>query len=199
MGVAVGVFDRITLVRSAVSDQLGKAGYTPVASGDPDRCVDVFATAGTDVAIVAVREPADESLIGKVGACRADIKLLVLAMSVSPAAAMALLSEGASGVLDAEAGFDALLGAVTALLAGLVVLCPRGVTAVGASIPTQSLQLHEQQWLRSLVSGITVSQLADEAGYSERSMYRLLHKVYVRLGTRDRDAAIAEAARRRLV
>jgi DNA-binding NarL/FixJ family response regulator len=52
---------------------------------------------------------------------------------------------------------------------------------------------NELTWLRRLASGTTVAQLADEAGYSERAMYRLLQKLYQQMGVGSRMLAIMRA------
>jgi DNA-binding NarL/FixJ family response regulator len=44
-----------------------------------------------------------------------------------------------------------------------------------------------------LASGRTVSQLAEQSGYSERAMFRLLRKVYVRMQVRNRTEALLRA------
>jgi DNA-binding CsgD family transcriptional regulator len=53
----------------------------------------------------------------------------------------------------------------------------------------------EIRWLQSLADGVTVAELAKQASYSEREMFRLLQRLYRRMGTRTRVAAIVKAAR----
>ncbi len=48
----------------------------------------------------------------------------------------------------------------------------------------------EIDWLRRLTEGISVSRLADRAGYSERMMFRLLNQTYAKLGVDNRTKAI---------
>jgi DNA-binding NarL/FixJ family response regulator len=50
-------------------------------------------------------------------------------------------------------------------------------------------------WLLALSRGQTVVELADDVGYSERSMFRKLHELYERLGVTNRSAALLEAQR----
>jgi DNA-binding NarL/FixJ family response regulator len=57
----------------------------------------------------------------------------------------------------------------------------------------QSLAPHEIAWLRDLANGATVAQLAKQAGYSERAMFRLLRQVYARLQVRNRTQALLHA------
>lgn len=53
----------------------------------------------------------------------------------------------------------------------------------------------EAQWLRHLKTGMTIAKLAEIVGYSERSLYRLLHDMYGRMQVSNRTEAIAKAAR----
>lgn len=51
-------------------------------------------------------------------------------------------------------------------------------------------------WLRRLATGSTVEQLANDTGYSERAMYRLLKGLYHDMNVRTRLEAIMSAQRR---
>jgi DNA-binding NarL/FixJ family response regulator len=53
--------------------------------------------------------------------------------------------------------------------------------------------------LRALAAGVTVAQMADDAGYSEREMFRMLQDLYVRIGVRNRTEAIIWATRHGLL
>ncbi|HEY0687733.1 MAG TPA: hypothetical protein VGD71_01725, partial [Kribbella sp.] len=52
---------------------------------------------------------------------------------------------------------------------------------------------NQVRWLRELASGATVAHLANEEGYSEREMYRLLKKLYDRFGVATRTEALIRA------
>jgi len=51
----------------------------------------------------------------------------------------------------------------------------------------------ELSWIKSLADGEKISTLAAHAGYSERSMFRHLARVYRILGVSDRDEALLAA------
>jgi|GEM_PF-2193737 len=53
----------------------------------------------------------------------------------------------------------------------------------------------EVDWLRRLAAGTTTHQLANELGYSERAMFRMLHDLYGRLGVANRQQALMAATR----
>jgi DNA-binding NarL/FixJ family response regulator len=54
----------------------------------------------------------------------------------------------------------------------------------------------EAEWLQQLANGLTVAQLADQTGYSERAMYRLLRSLYAKLGVKTRMEALMFARER---
>jgi DNA-binding NarL/FixJ family response regulator len=53
----------------------------------------------------------------------------------------------------------------------------------------------EAGWLRTLAAGATVAELAEDAGYSERSMFRHLAAIYGTLGAANRFEALLAAER----
>ena len=62
-------------------------------------------------------------------------------------------------------------------------------------ISAPALGQDERCWLRWLAGGKTVASLAVAACYSEREMYRLLRKLYTRLGASGRTEALLAAQR----
>jgi DNA-binding NarL/FixJ family response regulator len=65
----------------------------------------------------------------------------------------------------------------------------------GAHTPRPDVTEQEVGWLGDLAAGETVARIADEAGYSERAMFRRLREVYERLGVTSRAEAIVVAER----
>jgi len=63
----------------------------------------------------------------------------------------------------------------------------------------QSLKVSERLMLERLVSGTAISDLASEMGYSERSMYRELSKLWDKLGVSGRVAGVHKATARGLI
>ena len=59
--------------------------------------------------------------------------------------------------------------------------------------PNGGIDGRQAEWLRSLSQGMTVDELADRAGYSERAMYRQLRRLYERLGAANRTEALLQA------
>lgn len=91
----------------------------------------------------------------------------------------------------------------TLVINGLVVLpkvAAGGLTGEGShEARGAGLTDQEVRWLKALAGGITVAQLARDARYSERSMYRRLSVLYRRLNVRNRTQALLAASERRLL
>lgn len=77
-----------------------------------------------------------------------------------------------------------------------VVLMPRDAAISGLTgTPSDVLGEQEIHWLRALAKGQRVHELADDAGYSERSMFRQLSRLYDLLGAANRTEALVAAER----
>lgn len=53
----------------------------------------------------------------------------------------------------------------------------------------------EARWIQRLAAGTTVASLAGDVGYSEREMFRILHRLYERMGARNRTEALVLATK----
>ncbi len=75
---------------------------------------------------------------------------------------------------------------VEATIGGQAVM-PAAVAAVLAepqAVSEHTPSARQLSWLRQLVTGVTVAQLAEQAGYSKRAMFRLLRVLYRQMGVR---------------
>jgi DNA-binding NarL/FixJ family response regulator len=57
----------------------------------------------------------------------------------------------------------------------------------------ESPSAREVEWLRQLAAGVTVAQLAERVGYSERAMFRMLNDLYRRMKVANRLEALIHA------
>lgn len=62
--------------------------------------------------------------------------------------------------------------------------------------PADHLSQQEISRLRDLANGVSVGRIAEDTGYSERRMFRLLRDLLTRLGTRNRTEAPMLATQR---
>lgn len=100
---------------------------------------------------------------------------------------------GARSVLPRSVAAEPLRRTVAATMEGQAVL-PAAVAELlaggGSAGDGTTVAPGRIDWLRKLASGVTVAQLAAQAGYSERAMFRLLTGVYQEMGARNRIEAI---------
>jgi DNA-binding NarL/FixJ family response regulator len=107
---------------------------------------------------------------------------------------------GATAALGEQESAEELVLVLKTALQGRAAVPERLVRAMAARIPISPkseswLEPGQDEWLRHLSRGEPISELADNIGYSEREMFRMLHDLYVRIGVRNRTEAIIWATR----
>jgi DNA-binding NarL/FixJ family response regulator len=107
------------------------------------------------------------------------------------------LTPGAAGAVPRNAALDTLREVFEAAVRGNTLL-PVGVMRAlaqgnGTETAADGPSSDEQGWLRRLAADDSVARLAEQAGYSERMMFRLLRSLYTRLGTANRTEALIRA------
>ena len=125
---------------------------------------------------------------------------LVIAMLAdeSAAAGAKAVRAGARSVLPRGTSAAVLTRTVEATAGGQAVLPAEVVAALLTGVASgdggeSALTVEQRVWLRHLADGMTVARLAEQVGYSERAMFRLLQALYRRLGARTRIQAIVRA------
>ena len=149
--------------------------------------------------LMSVRSPDDWRLLEDAGRLNGGTRVVAILPTASLEAYQRAFSAGACAVAEQEAAVEEILQVVEAALekkallpVKIVVDLADGVT----SIPQQvDLSEAEIDCLRALAEGATVAQLARRANYSQREMYRLLRRLYERMGARNRTEAVVLAAR----
>ncbi len=179
---------------------LGAAGVERVVRTDgEDLPAELASAGGAEQVVVVVPEPSAERVraVLRAAAPAARVALVHLAVGASRESFAAAVSSGALGVLDPAVELDAAVEVVLSAAAGRV-LVPEHVLAAltgpGARTDAPEVAPHEREWLRMLGQGGTVAAIARSAAYSEREMYRLLAKLYRRLGAESRTEALLRAA-----
>jgi DNA-binding NarL/FixJ family response regulator len=135
-----------------------------------------------------------------------DDRLLIVAVMdvMDQTACVRALTAGAVSVLPRDAAEQAVLQIVDSLARGESVV-PLPVMRALAGRPPQiieepegerALSSKELDWLRQLAQGVTVRQLANNAGYSERMMFRILRSLYKRMKVGTRTEALFMARER---
>ena len=106
---------------------------------------------------------------------------------------------GAAGVVYVDTSSEATVDVIDAAVGGEVVLPRQAAQSIAALAqrmrPPSELDEGEERLLRALASGRTVVDLAREMHYSERTVRRHLHSLYLKLGVTNRAGAIGQAVR----
>jgi DNA-binding NarL/FixJ family response regulator len=196
VAVKVAVIDPLPLFRDGAVAALTAAGHAVQTPVDVVAWVRQVRDA---VVVLTVRAEADWAVLAEV--CKADSMatlLVALLEDDSTAAGVRAVRVGARSVLTRQASAEVLRRTVSATIEGQAVL-PAPVAAalvVGIGIDATSalvLSAERLSWLRALAAGSTVAQLADQAGYSERAMFRLLRSLYRDMGVGGRVEALMRA------
>jgi len=194
--VRVAVVDPLPMFRYGVAALLAAAGH------EVDTPIDTLGWArrhehGT--VLLTVDSEVDWTLLARLARMGG---LAVIAMLVSSTGARGAdaVRAGAASVVGRSASPETLLRVLAGLSAGDATL-PLDVVRVLATEPDEPDDADRPPpdqitWLRALASGSTVAALADDAGYSERAMFRLLHGLYERLGVSTRTEALMRAHER---
>jgi DNA-binding NarL/FixJ family response regulator len=155
------------------------------------------AEGGRRVVILTLAAPADWELLEQLS--HGTLVIALLEENTEPSSIRALRL-GAGSIVARNATTAVLRRTLDAVLAGEAVLSRSVVQALISSsrtaertAPPGVLEDAEVLWLRQLASGVTVARLAASAGYSERAMYRLLNRIYDRLGVTNRTEALLRA------
>lgn len=127
-----------------------------------------------------------------------ELVAVVIADDCSAPSVVQALRAGAAACVSRSSSFDELIEVVRLALRGTTAM----PTAMAHQIMTTArvapsdcpVSAREAEWIRSLAHGRTVTKLAQDSGYSEREMYRILNQTYDRMGARNRTEAVVRAA-----
>jgi DNA-binding NarL/FixJ family response regulator len=127
-------------------------------------------------------------------------QVVAVLTDADPASCATALRAGAVGVLPHDCPPRHLRRAVRVALSGRVDLpipVLRQLTSITHHLPAQPEPVAaDLELITALASGVTVARIAEQAGYSERAMFRRLKQLYVRLGVEGRYDLLETAHRR---
>jgi DNA-binding NarL/FixJ family response regulator len=149
--------------------------------------------------LVAVHDVSGLDVVVELKAEAPGSVVVTLVDEVNVDAVQASLSAGATGSIALSAGAEEVVLVLNAAMSDNVVL-PTVVARMlarenGRSARPSGIGDDEMSWLRALAIGETVAELSARLGYSEREMYRRLHRLYSRIGASGRTDALLRAAR----
>lgn len=188
-------------VRVAVSDPLpmfrqGVMACLEDVLVEPETPTDLRTWArGVDrrVILLTVRAAADWDLLSELCHERGDLIVLAVLEEASVAGYLRAISAGAVTAIPRTVSMTRLRAVFQAAVEGSTQL-PTEVVRALAGRDAENVIEHpstrEIGWLRDLANEVSVSRIAESAGYSERMMFRLLRDLYTRLGARNRTEAL---------
>ncbi len=193
----VAVMDPLVGLRISIERALGETTAHAEHPSDPGAWLHDVADG---VVVITVLGDDDLARVIELAAARRGGVVALVADDVP--AHLAALAAGATAAVARSETPERIAQVVRAAAAGDCLLSAELANELATHAPPHPrvpLSDEEVDWIRALARGSTVSHLADQVGYSEREMYRLLADVYDRMGARDRIDAIVTAARLGLV
>jgi DNA-binding NarL/FixJ family response regulator len=193
MSVRIAVSDPLPLVRHGIMAVLGDAGFKPEA---PEDLLDWVQQEQRRVVLFTLHAPERWKLLAELCDADADVLVVALLTETSVPTYVQAIERGAVAAVPRDAPPELVHQVFEAALEGKSLLPVEVVRVLAAArvggAPEQQdgPSLREIEWLRQLAAGVTVGQLADRAGYSERAMFRLLRELYRRIGARNRTEAL---------
>ena len=198
MFVRIAVFDPLPLVRYGIVAALRDAGLN---GETPD---DILAWIDDDhrrLIVLTLHSATDWEHLAQLRRSYDHVLVVALLTDDTVTTQVRALTSGAVAVLPRHAPAETVRAAVEAVIGGhtaLPIEVVRRLTAadVQANPDATAPSPREMEWLSGLSIGITVAQLAKQAGYSERMMFRLLRELYNRMGVGGRTEALLMARER---
>ncbi len=194
MAVRVTVVDPLPLFRQGAAAALSAAGFRV------EEPVDLLAWTVREtsaVVLLTLAAERDWRLLEQLRRVSSGTAVIAL-LDDAETSGIRAIRAGARSVLFRGATADSLRRAVDATAEGQAVLPATVMDALVTGVPAApdggaAMTEDQRAWLRRLADGVTVARLADDSGYSERAMYRLLQALYRQLGVETRMQAIMMA------
>lgn len=193
--IPIGICDPVPAYRRGLLAVLAEAGLD---AEEPDDIEAWAAQEGRRAALVTTTFPGSREFVA--GLVRANPALVVIALlrQGDPESYREAFRSGAVGAVrwDAPPEFIARVlrsGVDDHCMIPIEVARALAKPAVG-NPEVFDLEPWQLRWLRMLANGATITELGRESSYSEREVFRLLQRVYRKMGARNRVDALVKAA-----
>jgi DNA-binding NarL/FixJ family response regulator len=194
MPIRVAVYDPLPAYRHGIMATLGNAGFQPE---DPPDLVRWALEAERQVVLLTLESDADWTTLAELRTARPELLLVAVVAETSVQAQVRAVTAGAVATIRRDATPETVQKVLEAAVAGVSLLPIEVVRAFAAhrtaGPDTPAISDREVEWLRDLARGVTVAQLAERSGYSERAMFRLLKHLYQRMKVHSRTEALIYA------
>lgn len=195
MSVHVAVIDPLPMYQQGVAAVLAADGHTVETPAD---VVSWVRRRQLAVVILTLDSEYAWDLLNRLVEQPSDHRIIALLAEESATLGVRAIRAGARSVVARQVTVPVLRRTVEATIDGQSVLPAVVASALAfedgsAAATSRPLSPQQVTWLRQLAAGSTVAQLADQVGYSERAMFRLLQALYQQLGARNRVQALLQA------
>jgi DNA-binding NarL/FixJ family response regulator len=200
VGVPVVILDTAAAFRRGLAACLTESGFTPE---EPEDLAAWASGGGRRGILVTVRPPHGWQPLSSLESLDPTVIVVALLVEATPDAYAQALRFGADGVVPWDAQPEAIVAVVQAALQGMLLLPVEVGRALAAGavglVDPEWITPEETEWLQLLSTGMTVHDLADKTGYSERAMFRFLAGLYGKMGVSNRTEAVLLASQRSLL
>jgi DNA-binding NarL/FixJ family response regulator len=194
----IAVWDPLPVYRQGLVAVLGGTNNSRYYLEEPTDLVSWAQRRERRVVLMTVESAEDWVFLKTLGRLEQKPIIVALVRELSVDIYIKALSAGAIGIIGRDAEPAVIRQAVDEAVKGRTILPATVVYALVARFGSQhegdQPSERDIQWLRELSKGVTVAQLAEAMGYSERAMYRFLRDLYRRISVRNRTEAVLKAA-----
>lgn len=197
MPTRVGIVHPAELVATGLAAGLQERGYQvdyPIRAGE-------WVLGSGERLLVHDRRTADDiGAIQRLIRSRRGLLVVALIEQATEHAFQQAFRAGCAGAVWWDAPMETIMEVIEAAAREIALLpsaIARQMAAASAQTPPDTVWLSEieKTALRLLAGGAKTNQIADDCGYSEREIFRMLADLYTRMGVANRSQAIATVAR----
>jgi DNA-binding NarL/FixJ family response regulator len=196
VSVRIAVWDPLPIYRRGIMTALASDG---LSSDEPEDLLAWSAEQQHRVAFLTVQSKQELTLLTQLKDTWPDLILIAIVADENIEMHVKAVKAGATAAVGRTATPEEVLEVFHAAVRGVSMLPADAVRALAAPkaphSETNPLTPRELEWLRALSQGKTVTQLAENVGYSERAMYRLLRSMYRSMHAANRTEAVLKASR----
>jgi DNA-binding NarL/FixJ family response regulator len=201
MRVRVAVWDPLPLYRRGVMATLRDLGLHVDGPEEPEDVVAWSTGNEKHVALITVHSSKSDqgwNAIARMKSLEPQPIVLALLADATLDSYVRAIATGATSAVARNAAPELLRQVFLEAVQGRSLLPTEIVSALVSQLRPMSIPdrpSDEQiEWLKYLSRGVSIAELAQTIGYSERAMYRLLKGLYTTIGARNRTEALIRAS-----